>query len=105
MAWRYEVGLKDLAPDQVGADLPLGLAIKKVFVDDATGGELVSTAATTQDAKENGQAGEEMGQVARNGGDRQGKDNAGCRKSPCEDRADLTSASSGQKWPEAGAVS
>lgn len=56
MTWRYEVGLKDLAPDQAGADLPLGLAIKKVFVDDSTGDELVSTVATTQDAKQNGGA-------------------------------------------------
>ncbi len=54
MAWRYEVLLKELAPDQAGADLPLGLAIKKVFVDDATGEELVSTTTTAQDAKENG---------------------------------------------------
>lgn len=53
MAWIYTVGLKDLAPDQSGADIPLGLSINKRFIDDATGQELVSVVATIQDAKEN----------------------------------------------------
>lgn len=53
MSWTYSVELKELAPDQIGADLPLGLAIKKTFIDEATGQGLVSINTTAEDAKAN----------------------------------------------------
>lgn len=53
MSWNFNAELADLAPDQVGADIPRGIKITKTFIDDASGNTIVSVTTTKEDAKEN----------------------------------------------------
>ena len=57
MSWNYNVELDDLAPDQIGVDVPRGLKITKTFTDPNSGEALVTVNTTKEDAKENAEPG------------------------------------------------
>jgi hypothetical protein len=57
MSWNFTAEVDDLAPDQVGADIPRGIKITKTFTDPSTGNALVSVTTTKEDAKANAESG------------------------------------------------
>jgi hypothetical protein len=57
MSWIFSAQTADLAPDQEGADIPLGMQIVKSMVDESTSVVLVTMVTTKEDAKENAHAG------------------------------------------------